>query len=407
VRRKTSDLDGSPPSNRLRLTILAATAAAFLLVPVAQAAAFGTMHVHLAGTGTGTVSSIGGFQGTGLIEGSPPIECSGPPATGVCETELVEFGEESYLIALHQTAAPGSTFTGWTIEEGIGGCEENPEPGEGQYCPSGSFEEEGDASVTAHFTAAAPPGPELTVTKEGTGSGTVASNPGGILCGSECSSSFEEGKVVTLTASPSAGSQFVSWKGCDKGGANGRECKVTMSVAKKVSAKFVKSYGVTVSRAGSGLGKVSSSPGGVLCLTNCSSTTAEFKEGTTVKLSAAPSKHFHLVKWTGACSGSGSCELAPNESHTVGFEFSEDAQFALSVAKEGGGNGTVKSNVAGISCGATCGSMSANYYGGTEVTLTATPGKGSALEEWTGACSGSGTCTVTMSAAKSVGAKFE
>ena len=127
-----------------------------------------------------------------------------------------------------------------------------------------------------------------------------------------------------------------------------------------------------------------------------------------MSLTAAPSKHFHLVKWTGDCSGTGACSfpsIAAN--HTVGAEFAEDAQFALTLNKAGGGNGTVKADVAGINCGATCTSQAAKYYTGTEVTLSATPGKGSSLKEWTGACTGSGTCKVTMSAAKTVGAKFE
>jgi Divergent InlB B-repeat domain len=418
VRRKTSDLDGSPPSNRLRLTVLAATVAAFLLVPAAQALANGTLKVNLAGTGHGEVSSVGGFLGLELWEGSPPIKCSGPPATGACQTALVEESEEPGFekIALHEIPAAGSEFTGWTIEEGeaFGACGSNPgNPEEFENCLIGVETGEGNAKLTATFTKES--GFRLTVAKEGTGEGTIASNPSGIVCGEECSKSYAEGAKVTLTASPShfgfSYSTFVSWKGCDPGGANGRQCTVTMNAAKKVSAKFVRSYSVAVAKQGSGQGKVSSSPGGILCLNNCSSTEAEFKEGTTVSILAAPAKHFHLVKWTGACSGTGSCSVAaiegPAGGRAVGAEFAEDPQFSLTLTKEGAGNGTVKSSLAGISCGATCTAMSANYYSGTEVELSATPGKGSVLKEWTGACSGSGACKVTMSAAKEVGAKFE
>ena len=41
---------------------------------------------------------------------------------------------------------------------------------------------------------------QLTVNKDGTGSGTVTSNPAGIDCGSTCSQGFDHGTVVTLTA---------------------------------------------------------------------------------------------------------------------------------------------------------------------------------------------------------------
>jgi Divergent InlB B-repeat domain len=407
VRRKTSDLDGSPPSNRLRLTVLAATVAAFLLVPAAQALANGTMKVNLAGTGHGEVSSVGGVFGS-IWEGSPPIKCSGPPATGTCQTALVESNEEPGFeeIALHAVPALGSAFTGWAIEEGEGFalC------GTSKDCLAGVETGEGNAKLTATFTKE--PGFPITVTKEGTAEGTIASNPGGIVCGSECSKSFAEGSKVTLTASPSNTntdfSTFVSWKGCDPGGANGRQCTVTMNAAKNVSAKFVKSYEVKVNREGFGQGKVSSSPGGVLCLNNCLSTGATFKEGTTVKLTATPAKHFHFVEWQDGCSGKGACEFPTiGVAHDVSVKFAEDPQFSLTLTKSGHGNGTVKSNLAGISCGTTCTAMSANYYSGTEVELSATPGKGSVLKEWTGACSGSGACKVTMSAAKSVGATFE
>lgn len=66
-------------------------------------------------------------------------------------------------------------------------------------------------------------------------------------------------------------------------------------------------------------------------------------------------------------------------------------------------NGTVTSSPAGIDCGSTC---SAQFPKGTTVTLTATPAAGYLFEGWSGACSGGGTCTVSMSADASVQAVF-
>ncbi|MEI6206550.1 MAG: DUF1566 domain-containing protein [Desulfuromonadales bacterium] len=77
----------------------------------------------------------------------------------------------------------------------------------------------------------------------------------------------------------------------------------------------------------------------------------------------------------------------------------------LTLSKSSGsGAGTITSNPTGISCGVTC---SANYTIGTQVTLTAAPDNGSTFTGWSGACSGTGTCVVTMDMAKSVGAKFD
>lgn len=65
------------------------------------------------------------------------------------------------------------------------------------------------------------------------------------------------------------------------------------------------------------------------------------------------------------------------------------------------GTGTVTSSPAGIDCGATC-----SFSTCQTVTLTATPGTCLALTGWSGACSGTGTCTVAMDAAKAVTATF-
>ncbi|MBZ0249621.1 MAG: DUF4214 domain-containing protein [Burkholderiales bacterium] len=76
----------------------------------------------------------------------------------------------------------------------------------------------------------------------------------------------------------------------------------------------------------------------------------------------------------------------------------------LTIAKAGGGAGTVTSNVGGISCGATC---SAPYNAGTTVILTAAASGGSIFAGWSGGgCSGLGTCTVTMNANTTVTATF-
>ena len=75
--------------------------------------------------------------------------------------------------------------------------------------------------------------------------------------------------------------------------------------------------------------------------------------------------------------------------------------FALSVSLAGAG--TVNSNPAGINCPGTC---TANFASGVNVTLTAAAASGSAFSGWSGACSGTGTCSVTMNAVMSVTATF-
>jgi hypothetical protein len=87
-------------------------------------------------------------------------------------------------------------------------------------------------TVTANFTV---PTFVLTVTKAGAGSGTVTSAPAGINCGPSCSASFNINTMVTLTATPVAGSTFTNWTGACTGAGG---CTVTMSAARAVTANF-------------------------------------------------------------------------------------------------------------------------------------------------------------------------
>jgi hypothetical protein len=53
----------------------------------------------------------------------------------------------------------------------------------------------------------------LSVAMDGTGSGLVSSTPAGIDCGATCIAAFYQNSVVTLTATPAAGSRFAGWSG--------------------------------------------------------------------------------------------------------------------------------------------------------------------------------------------------
>lgn len=157
---------------------------------------------------------------------------------------------------------------------------------------------------------------------------------------------------------------------------------------------------LTVTRAGSGTGTVTSAPAGIDCGATCAH---GFALGTSVTLTAAPGSFSVFTGWSGACSGTNAtCTVLVDDVKAVTATFTGQG-FALTVTKAGSGTGTVTSNPAGIDCGSTCG---ANYPDGTVVTLTAAPDAGSAFSGWSGACTGAGSCVVTMNAAKSVTATF-
>ncbi|QZY28831.1 InlB B-repeat-containing protein [Nocardioides coralli] len=73
----------------------------------------------------------------------------------------------------------------------------------------------------------------------------------------------------------------------------------------------------------------------------------------------------------------------------------------LTVTKSATDGGTVSGGA--ISCGTTCSTV---LPGGDQVTLTATPTAGYRFAGWSGACTGTGECTVTMNSDKTVAATF-
>src|SRR5579871_5569942 len=77
--------------------------------------------------------------------------------------------------------------------------------------------------------------------------------------------------------------------------------------------------------------------------------------------------------------------------------------YELTVKGSGAGGGTITSSPAGINCGSTC---DATFASGTAVTLSASPNSSSTFAGWSGACSGTGSCSVTLTANASATATF-
>jgi len=81
-----------------------------------------------------------------------------------------------------------------------------------------------------------------------------------------------------------------------------------------------------------------------------------------------------------------------------------ETKYKLDVQLSGNGSGTVTSSPAGINCSPTC---SKSFPAGTAVTLTATATSGASFAGWSGACQGTGACSLTLNANQSAIATFD
>ena len=247
-------------------------------------------------------------------------------------------------------------------------------------------------------SGATPTNFNLTVSTAGTGVGSVTSAPAGISCPTTCSASYSSGTPVTLTPTAGVNSAFTGWSGdCTGTG----PCTVTMSAARSVTATFASTQRtLTVSRTGTGTGTVTSSPSGISCGPTC---TATYTNGTLVTLTPTAGANSAFTGWVGCDSTSGNtCSVAMGADRAVTANFAS-TQRVLSVSRTGTGTGTVTSSPAGINCGPTC---SATYADGTGVTLTPAADANSTFAGWSGACTGTGPCSLTMDGDKSVTATF-
>lgn len=283
--------------------------------------------------------------------------------------------------AIALTASPDATsrFSGWS-----GDC-----AGDGACAVTVS----NDMTVDAVFIR------QFDVEAAVNGSGGILSDPAGIDCPGDCTGRFDTGSSVVLTASAAAGWRFAGWSG-DAACTGTGTCTLAAAEYRvaEVAAAFVQQFALDVAMSGTGGGSVSGPD--ISCPGDCSQT---YDAGTVITLAAAPDAASIFTGWSGACSGVGACEITLAGAVSVTATFTA-RQFPLTVTLAGSGSGSVTSNPAGISCGATC---TAGFDAGTLVTLTAAAAPSSSFAGWSGACTGTGACVVTLSEAQSVTATFE
>lgn len=108
-------------------------------------------------------------------------------------------------------------------------------------------------------------GYNLALTISGTGTCTVTSSPAGVNSTVSTTYNYNDGTVVTLTATPAGGSTFAGWSGTDCSGSS--TCVVTMSAARDGTATCNITGGATGSMATGTTGSVGISASGTGSIT--------------------------------------------------------------------------------------------------------------------------------------------
>jgi hypothetical protein len=119
-----------------------------------------------------------------------------------------------------------------------------------------------------------------------------------------------------------------------------------------------------------------------------------YPEGTVVDITAMPNARYEFDHWSGACNGGGTCQVTMDDDKSVTAHFTGITR-DLTMAVDPVGGGTTNPAV-GVH----------TYAYGAVVDITAAAAVGYEFDHWSGDCTGSGTCQVTMNADKAVRAYF-
>ena len=127
------------------------------------------------------------------------------------------------------------------------------------------------------------------------GPGSVASDVPGLECVASCTTTWNAGQSLVLSATPATGAKLVRWGGPCSG--NG-PCSLTVAPGTAVSALFAPAtFRLSVSVKGRG---TVHSAGGIQCRPQCSASLPSYQAA---RLTATPAKGWRLRGWSGGCKG--------------------------------------------------------------------------------------------------------
>ena len=218
----------------------------------------------------------------------------------------------------------------------------------------------------------------LTVAVDPAGSGSIALTGGGSI--PPAGSIYDDGTVVSLTATAAPGYRFDHW-GKDVSGTTAT-ISVTMTGNKSVTATFIKVYTLTLI--------ANPAVGGTIAPTGTT-----YDSGAVVTLTATASAGYRFDHWSGDASGTlANVDVAMTANRTVTATFVKVWTLTTSVVPLSSGSVSPASGT---------------FDDGTVVTLTAAPATGYRFDHWSGDVTGSltvATIDVTMNSNKNITANF-
>jgi hypothetical protein len=152
------------------------------------------------------------------------------------------------------------------------------------YAHSGSWDDIQDSLWLEHLNT-----PKIQLNVTFSGAGTIKSEVPGVDCAASCTTQWDQGSLVSLTASPGSNDRFVRWAGSCIGDG---DCSLKLDQAVTATAVFGPlRIPVRATTAGRGT---------IKCTPKC---TKSFAAGELLTLHAEPVKGWRFSGWSGACKG--------------------------------------------------------------------------------------------------------
>jgi hypothetical protein len=232
--------------------------------------------------------------GLGTVTSSPAGISCGPVCAGV-------FSEGLSLVLTAKPEA-GYMFSGWS-----GACVGNNE--------SCTLSVASSVSATASFAEL----PKYFLSVKKPVGGTITDGNGLVSCGGSNKQCKGEYSSITLTATPNPDYYLKKWLGCPS--PTGNTCSLTLTKKTLVNTVFAKlpKYALKIVKTKNG--EITSEPAGLKCKAAAKTCSFSFVSGTRVTLNPIPVPGYNFTGWSGACSGTGACEVLMDAKQSVGAQF--------------------------------------------------------------------------------------